>query len=136
VWGPPPPNDAFADAAKIAGRSGRVRGSNIFASRETGEPRYGRSHTSVWYRWRAPRAGVLRLSTAGSGFDTLLSVYRGRRLRALRRLARNDDSGRAGTSAVRLKVHRGRVYRIAVDGYAGEMGAIVLRWTLATRRAR
>jgi hypothetical protein len=131
-WQPPPPNDDFAAAATIIGGSGRARGSNFGASREPGEPRHGdRGRVSIWYRWRAPHTGVLRVRTAGSTFDTILAVYRGNRLRGLRRLARDDDSGRGHTSRVRIHVKRRHVYRIAVDGYGADMGDVVLRWTLA-----
>jgi hypothetical protein len=90
----------------------------------------------VWYRWRAPRSGILRLRTAGSSFDTLLGVYRGSRLSALRRLAIDDDGGRDTTSAIRMRVKRRRVYRIVVDGFRGAMGDVVLRWKLTPRRRR
>jgi len=137
VWQPSPPNDDFAAARTISGRSGRVRGWNVAATRETGEPRHGPgSRASVWYRWRAPRNGVLRLVTAGSTYDTLLAAYRGSRLGSLRRLAADDDSGPGLTSAVAIPVRRGRVYRVAVDGFGGEMGELVLRWTLARPRSR
>jgi hypothetical protein len=134
-WRPPPPNDNFAHAATLVGRSGRVRGLNVSASRETGEPRLGAgARASVWYRWRAPGPGVLRLSTGGSTFDTVLGVYRGIRLRTLHRLANDDDSGPGNTSATRIRVHRGRTYRIAVDGYRGAIGRVVLHWTLVPSR--
>jgi len=134
LWQPSPPNDDFAAAAAIVGRSGRAQGSNIAASRETGEPRHGPgSRASVWYRWRAPRSGFLRLVTAGSTFDTILAVYRGSRLRALRRLAADDDSGPGFASAVRIPVERGVAYRIAVDGFGGSMGELVLRWNVSAR---
>jgi hypothetical protein len=133
-WRRPPPNDDFAEAARIVGRSGGARGSSFFASREPGEPRHGRgARTSIWYRWRAPRTGVLRLRTTGSTYDTLLAVYLGSRLRALRPLAHDDDSGPGTASEVRIHVQRRRVYRIAVDGYRGRMGDVVLRWTLSRR---
>jgi hypothetical protein len=134
VWQPGPRNDAFADAAAIAGPSGRVRGSTIAATRQAGEPRHGPgSRASVWYRWRAPQHGLLSLVTAGSTYDTLLAVYRGSSLATLRRLAADDDSGPGLTSGVRIPVARGRVYRVAVDGFGGETGELVLRWGHRTR---
>ena len=137
VWQPSPPNDDFAAAADIAGRSGRVRGANVAATRETGEPRHGPgANASVWYRWRAPGDGSLQLVTAGSTYDTLLAVYRGSRLQTLRRLAADDDSGPGLASAVRIPVARGRVYRVAADGYGGSIGELVLRWTLSSPRGR
>jgi hypothetical protein len=134
LWQPGPPNDDFAEAAAIAGASGRVRGSTVAATRQAGEPRHGPgSRASVWYRWRAPRNGLLSLVTAGSTYDTLLAVYRGSSLATLRRLAADDDAGPALASAVRIPVRRGRVYRAAVDGFGGETGEVVLRWALRPR---
>jgi hypothetical protein len=134
-WRPPPPNDDFADAATIAGTSGRVRGANVVAAGEPGEPLHGTgADASIWYRWQAPRRGVLRLRTAGSDFDTLLAVYKGSRLRALDRLATDDDSGPGTASELRLRVRRGSIYRIAVDGYRAAMGVVLLRWSLAPAR--
>jgi hypothetical protein len=125
------PNDDFADAAGIVGSSGRIRGSNLPAGRETGEPERHPS-SSVWYRWRAPRTGVLRLRTTGNTFDTFLAVYRGSRVSSLRLLARDDDSGPGATSDLRIPVQPGRVYRIAVAGFG--VGKFVLRWRLSPRR--
>jgi hypothetical protein len=137
AWQPGPPNDDFADARAIAGTNGRVRGWTVAATRQSGEPRHGPgSGASVWYRWRAQRNGMLRLVTAGSAYDTLLAAYRGSSLATLRRLAADDDSGPGLASAVRIPVQRGRVYRVAVDGFGGEMGELVLRWALAGPRAR
>jgi hypothetical protein len=124
-----PANDNFAEALRIVGRSGRVRGSNLLASREKREPEHISSEGSVWYRWRAPRTGVVRLRTTGITFDTILAVYRGSRLRSLRQLAIDDDSGRGVASKIILEVQRGRVYRIAVTGFS--MGKFTLRWRLA-----
>ena len=68
-----------------------------------------------------PAQGILRLSTTGSTFDTLLAVYRGSRLMTLHRLADDDDSGQSTASALRIEVYRRRAYRIAVDGFRGRM---------------
>jgi hypothetical protein len=131
-WRFPPPNDDFRHAATITGPSGRARGTNLAAGREAAEPRHGRgAGASIWYWWQAPRDGVLRMRTAGSTFDTLLAVYKGTRLRALDRLATDDDSGPGTTSRIRIDVRRESIYRIAVDGYRAAMGDVVLRWSLS-----
>ena len=60
-------------------RSARVTAGNNGATKEAGEPAVAGNGggASVWWKFRAPATGKLRLSTAGSSFDTLLGVYRG-----------------------------------------------------------
>ncbi len=117
----PPPNDAFASATRLGGPQ-RVRGSNVVATAELGEPAHftGGGH-SVWFRHRATRTQTLTLDTIGSSFDTVLAVYRGD-LGRLSRIARDDDGGPGLTSRIRLRVRRGSTYFIALDGTEGESG--------------
>lgn len=125
---PPPANDAFVAATGIAGWSGTQTGTNASASHEPGEPQHGRrpGGASVWYRWRAPAAGVATFNTFGSAFDTLLAVYRGRSVGGLTRVTANDNFA-GPQSQVTFTTRRGAIYRIAVDGAAGEFGVIHLR---------
>src|ERR1044072_1706595 len=55
----PPPNDNFANAQPILGRSGIILGSNIDATKETGEANHANvsGGASVWYKWQAPENG-------------------------------------------------------------------------------
>ena len=136
VGGPPPPplpgdGDAFADAIQISGASGAVVGSNDGASKEPGEPAHAgnRGGASVWWRWTAPATGEAAFDTRGSSFDTLLAVYTGTRVDSLTRVASNDDiGGGVRQSQVTFTARRGQVYYIAVDGYGGATGNIVLNW--------
>jgi hypothetical protein len=124
-----PANDDFAEA-RVLSRAGRYSGSTLGASQELGE----RSHhgstggsRSVWYRWRAPRSGLVRLDTVGSEYDTVLAVYTGGALGALRRIASNDDGESSDASRLSFRARRGVTYRIAVDGFErGESGEYVL----------
>jgi hypothetical protein len=115
--GTPPANDAFAAPQDLDGTDLAVDGSNAFATPEPGEPRHAGNEggASVWYRWTAPSDGTLRLSTAGSSFDTLLAVYTGDAVGALVQLAANDDAG-GPSSALEAPVTAGTTYGIAVDG--------------------
>jgi subtilisin family serine protease len=127
----PPPNDDFATRITIpAGMDFvSVTGSNLNASKENGEPTHaGRPDgRSVWWTWTAPFSGPVRISTAGSGFDTLLAVYTGATLATLKEVAANDDASyRDLYSAVRFATTAGTVYQIAVDGYAAQQGGITL----------
>ena len=69
----------------------------------------------------------MTLTTTGSSFDTLLAVYTGSEVAALRVVGSNDDeSNFVRTSRITVSVVSGTVYRIAVDGYEGAQGAIQL----------
>jgi hypothetical protein len=125
---PSPPNDNFANAQSLSGSTGQVTGTNVSASREEGEP--GGGTTSIWYRWQAPGVGTARFTTSGSSFDTLLSVYTGSNVNALTAIASNDDDPNAGIqSTVTFSGKPGTIYYIAIDGYQGATGSIILNWT-------
>ncbi len=130
----PPGNHDFADAARISGSSGTVRGTNRGAGREPDEPVHADrpGGASIWYRWQAPHAGAAVFDTYGSRFDTLLAVYRGSSLGELEEVAANDDADVVGEySRVELAAEAGDEYYIAIDGYLGASGASVLRWELS-----
>lgn len=123
-----PANDDFASAAPIAGPSGQVTGTNQAATVEPGEPAHaGTGGASVWYRWTAPADGPVRFRTAGSDYDTVLAVYVGDAVDKLTLVASNDDTS-GGGSQVDFEAAAGTVYSIAVDGFFGATGSIVLTW--------
>jgi thiol-disulfide isomerase/thioredoxin len=131
-----PANDLFADATLLSGSSISVTGNNIGATAEPGEPEHNDddipARASVWYRWTAPDNGFVTIRTAGSSFDTTLAVYTGNSVAALHSVAVNDDAGDVddGTSKVRFPATGGVTYSIAVDGFFGETGDVVLSLTL------
>jgi hypothetical protein len=121
-------NNNFANAFTVTG-TGTWFGSNIGATRESGEPLIlgNRGGASVWYTWTAPASGVVTIDTEGSDFDTMLAVYTGASLPSLRLVASNDDISYFDVnSAVTLNVVAGQTYRIQIDGYNGATGNIVL----------
>ena len=60
----------------------------------------------------------MTLSTAGSGFDTVLAVYTGSSVGALTAVVKNDDeSATVRTSKLTFTATAGVTYRIAIDGY-------------------
>jgi len=127
-----PTNDMFSKSAVQSGTSFSVTGSNVGATSEVGEPRHAgqRGGKSVWWSWTAPSSGTLSVSTAGSSFDTLLGIYTGVSVQALSRVGSNDDeSASVRTSRVSISVVAGTTYRIAVDGYGGKQGGILLAGT-------
>ncbi len=127
---PPPFNDRFATAATIGFSQGSaIPLLSVSATKEPGEPNHAGNPggRSVWYRWKAPAAGTAAFDTAGSGFNTLLGVYTGTAVNALTTIASNDDIGGGNTtSRVSLPVVAGTMYKIAVDGFGGASGDVVL----------
>jgi subtilisin family serine protease len=130
--GAAPANDAFANAAPLAGAGLALLASNAGATRETGEGDHAGAAggASVWWRWTAPAAGTVTISTDGSSFDTLLAVYTGAKVDALTAVAADDDSGEGPRSLVTFTAVAGAEYRLAVDGKGGATGLIALRLSL------
>ncbi len=134
----PPANDNFANAQIISGCSGSVSGTNVGATKESGEPSHSPDGDagggSVWYQWQAPSAGSVTITTEGSANDdTVLAVYTGNSVNALTAIVKNDDVdlGTIRTSSVTFNATSGTVYKIAVDGWNDERGAILLNWNLS-----
>ncbi len=123
-------NDLFVHRFDLEGLAGATIGSNILASRETGEPFHaGRAGgRSIWWSWTAPVDGDATFSTAGSSFDTVLGVYTGNAVDALTTIASSDDDTPLTTSRVTFAAQAGVEYRIAVDGFGGLSGDVVLSW--------
>ena len=144
ITGPPapPPNDNFSSAQPIGGCAGTTEGTNVGATRESGEPNHSPDNNggsrSVWYSWTAPASGPAQITTAGSSFDTVLAVYVGNAVNSLSLIGKNDDldPGQVLSSKVQFTASAGTTYRIAVDGYnnggsGGDIGSITLNWALS-----
>lgn len=122
-----PPNDNFASARVIEGRTAVIQSANAQATLETGEPRI-RGYVggkSLWYRWTAPSSDRFQFSLASDGFDPLLAIYTGASLSTLTLVASSDDADReAGGSAsyvpttaiVAVNASAGVTYYIQADG--------------------
>ncbi len=120
-----PSNDAFATAEVLPGATGRVNGTNLRASAESGEPNHASASTpieSVWFRWTAPSDGVISFNTYGSSLDTTLAAYTGTAVGALTARAANNDTGGV-QSFISTPVVSGQQLSIAVDG-AGTLEGI------------
>jgi len=139
-----PANDNFASATAIqfSGATYTTTGTNIQASKESGEPTHASEAggRSVWWRWTAPANGRITFTTLGSNFDTLLAAYTGTGLAALTALASNDDvetpeqnpaPSRPRTSIITFDAVSGTTYRIAVDGWDALFGQITLNLQFA-----
>ena len=134
-----PTNDNFNNRLALQGSLVTTNRSNVQATREPDEPLHAQKFgdASVWFTWTAPAEASVRFSTVGSSFDTLLGIYSGTVLSNLTEVGSNDDiDPLAGllTSAVTIDVLAGQVFQIAVDGYDGASGQIVLQIeTILTR---
>lgn len=143
-----PPNNDLANAQLISGLLGRETGTNVGADKEVDtapdpdvpEPPHAGNGggASIWYRWTAPQSGQFFFFTCGSSFDTLLAIYTGSTLPTLIGVASNDDNSSVCgntapsnvNSAVVFNASSGVTYRIAVDGFNGATGSVILAWSV------
>ncbi len=128
----PPGNDSFAGRYTISGTSGTTNNSNVGATKENDEPAHASNvgGHSVWYSWIAPTNGAVEFNTVGSSFDTVLGIYSGTDFSNLVSAASDNNSGPNKTSRAGFMAVAGTPYRIAVDGYAGATGDILLNWNM------
>jgi hypothetical protein len=125
---PAPGNDAFTNRISLAGTLASVSASNLYATRESGEPAHfsqpgGRS---IWYSWRAPVSGPVTVTCRGDNFFTLLDVYTGNAVTALTNVAGRFVTFNQTnfTSTLTFSAVAYRTYALAVDGFNGLTGAI------------
>ena len=126
---PPPANDNFTNAITITGLTVNTGGVNYGATREPNEPYHcgNLGGKSVWWRWIAPVSGKFTVTTIGSDFDTLLAIYTGSSINNLNPVAYNDDAQLGiRTSWLTFNATSNTTYFIAVDGFNGSSGNIVL----------
>jgi len=125
-------NDNFANAITLSGASGSTTGSNVGATKESGEPvnPANGGGASVWWKWTAPSSGNVSFSTSGSAFDTIMAIYTGNAVNALNLITYNDDENYPSivTSIVTFNATAGTTYYISVDGYSAATGSIALTW--------
>lgn len=129
----PPGNDGFAAAQPLAPGGGMLSTTTAEATKEPGEPAHAGDDggASVWFSWTpgAEAGGTVSIETTGSEIDTLLAVYTGAGVDALTLVGSSDETTAAdGTSRVCFRPSPDATYRVAVDGYGGDSGAVVLRW--------
>jgi hypothetical protein len=122
--------DNFAEASSIPSTSSfTLSASSSLATRETSEPAHAgqTAAKSLWWKWTAVGNGRLQVSTKGSSFDTVLAVYTGTSLAALKPVTSNDNVATSVKySQVDFTTTRGTTYYFAVDGKSGASGAITL----------
>ncbi|MFO1498684.1 MAG: S8 family serine peptidase [Verrucomicrobiota bacterium] len=102
----PLPNDAFAGAQRIAGAEGDLAADNRTGTVEAAEvaPKgyyFYDYDASVWYQWTAPGSGWFTFDlTAGTTFDSILTIFSGTTLESLSEVASSIDYGSKITGQV------------------------------------
>ncbi len=132
----PPANDPFAGATPLAGSPGTVAGSNVEATKETGEPNHqgGSGGASIWYAWSPPADGEYRFDTCGSSFDSLVGVYTGATVDTLTPVGQSDFVASCNFKGrVTFTASTAITYHIAIDGHQGATGSTVLSWSQVIR---
>lgn len=129
--------DSFANRELLDSLSGQLAGDNLTATAEPDEPRHAGKHPyrSLWVSWIAPTNGLATLSVESSTYDPIIAVYQVKPgddpvLRRLERVEAGDDDRSATSPTLQFGVRAGQRYEIALDGYAGSTGAMVLKWNL------
>jgi len=127
ITAPPPANDNFVNAIALTGATVNSTGSNHGATGQVGEPAQSGQINSAWWSWTAPSSGFFQVDTAGSNFDSYLSVLTGPTVNNLSLIGADDDLGPGVTSLYNLNATAGTTYRIAVDGFSNySLGSINL----------
>ncbi len=122
----PPANDNLANATLIPpALPASVTGTNVDATLETDEPdhTYLPGGASVWWTWTPAASGTVTIDLCDSDFDTQLAVYTGTAVTALTFFASSEDA--CGLqSQLSFLATAGTEYKIVVDGFFGDAGAI------------
>ena len=127
-----PGNDAFEHSTPVRELPARVMLNTTEATIEDREPSpacmSGPVGKTVWFDLELPVTTQIRVTTAGSAFDTTLAVYTGSAADALNSApeACNDDAEGATHSVVVFDAAANQPYRVQVGGYRGAGGALTL----------
>jgi hypothetical protein len=126
---PPAPNDACAAPTVIATLpySDTVETSGATTEPADPLPSCGdgsQGSHSVWYVLTAPEDGLLRATTAGSNYDTVVTAHTGA-CGALAEIGCSDDAG-GSTSDLRIPVTAGQAVLLEVTSYGSFAGTLRL----------
>ena len=122
-----PFNDDFATRARVSGSNLAIRTVNTGGTTEAEPAIAGATGiASLWWEWTAPRNGLVRVSTEGSTYDTVVGIFTGSSLNALTPIASNDNAADKLTSRVEFTAQAGTAYQIVVAGKGGGTGLTLL----------
>ena len=131
--------DLLIDALDLINTNGVIRSYNTNAVKQPGTPEIipgDPGGSEIWFQWTVPllqSSGNVTFSTLGSDFDTTMGVYIGSapsNLVQVPTAINDDDSAGYLASQVSFYAVKGTTYLIAVDGFFGAQGNVVLNWTL------
>ncbi len=115
----PPTNDDFVNATVVPNPLPYNNAQSVAESTfETvaGEPQPSCAvvANTVWYRFTPNQNGILKIDTAGSGYDTVLAVYTEGSLGTLIPVGCNDETGAGQQSALQFQANSGTTYQIQI----------------------
>jgi hypothetical protein len=131
--------DQLIDALDLVNTNGYIRSYNTGAIKEAGTPEIipgDPGGSEVWFQWSVPlleSSGIVTFSTLGSDFDTTMAAYTGSEPNGLTLVPSSisdDDAAGYLTSQVSFYAVKGTTYLIAVDGFYGAQGDLVVSWVL------
>jgi uncharacterized repeat protein (TIGR03803 family) len=137
-WRIPPPNDHFANASAVNLTYGTttIHDNNAGATGEVGERAFGfliLQRRTVWHRILVPVGSNVSLSTAGSTFDTFVSVFRQVSSGLTGLVDVNGDNDAAGQTFTTVSFTANDSpgeYYLAVDGVDSATGDITLTFNV------
>jgi hypothetical protein len=115
--------------------SGVLRSSNVGATRLAGEPTLLPGHNGghpIWFKWTPLFSGIVTFTTQGSDFETMLGAYTGSsetNVTPVSSVVNNANGAGYHNSKISFNAQALTTYQIAVDGYHGESGNVVLTWS-------
>ena len=131
--------DGLIDALDLLQTSGTIRSYNTGVVKQPGTPDIipgDPGGSEVLFQWKVPllqSSGIVTFSTLGSDFDTTMTAYTGsvpNKLTPVPTAIADDDTGGYLNSQVTFYANAGTTYLIAVDGFYGAQGNVVLGWNL------
>jgi len=129
-----PANDNFANRIALASGPVTVLVDTFDATSEANEPApFVAGNQTVWWTWTASASGSVKVSTAGTFYETVVGVYKGTALGSLTTVATNHTVG-SGASSVTFSAVSGQQYVIA-EGTVGGGGQIYLEISVGTSLA-
>jgi hypothetical protein len=90
---------------------------------------------SAWYRFTPLFSGVAQISTAGSNYDTILSVYSGT-TGSFASQGCNDDANATPQSLINVNVTAGTTYSIMISAKNNDGGTLQVTTTLPVEKKR
>jgi hypothetical protein len=115
--------------------SGVLRSSNVGATKLNGEPILLPGHNGghpIWFKWTPLFSGIVTFTTAGSDFETMLGAYTGAsetNVTVVPSVVNNANGAGYHNSRISFNAQALTTYQIAVDGYRGQSGNVVLTWS-------